>query len=298
MTLRKPWFVGLAVLAAAVYLALWVGWSMQWGWLGAVDSRALDAFYRFGVHHPAWVTFWDVLCTVLGPTAFRIVGLVVIIVALRRRQLRLALFVVLGVEVSGLVTAALKAAADRPRPATALVFAPSSSFPSGHALCVSAAVLALTVIVLPLIRRDSWGWVIATGVVIGIVWMAPRLVSPWWALGLGMILGGALGNLMDRFFRGPGPLQGHVIDFVSIGWWPVFNVADPAVVGGAALLVGLSFFGYDFDTVGKRRADDESAELEKSEPDESSAEDEKRAPADADVSTPKSSESESENKPE
>jgi signal peptidase II len=111
-----------------------------------------------------------------------------------------------------------------------------------------------------------------------------------------MILGGALGNLMDRFFRGPAPLQGHVIDFVSIGWWPVFNVADPAVVGGAALLVGLSFFGYDFDTVGRRRADDESAELEKSDPDESSAEDEKRA--DADVSAPKSSESESENKPE
>jgi signal peptidase II len=138
--------------------------------------------------------------------------------------------------------------------------------------------------------------VIATGVVVGIVWMAPRLVSPWWALGLGMILGGALGNLMDRFFRGPGPLQGHVIDFVSIGWWPVFNVADPAVVGGAALLVGLSFFGYDFDTVGRRRGNDESAELEKSDPDESSAEDEKRA--DGDVSAPKSSESESENKPE
>ncbi len=99
--------------------------------------------------------------------------------------------------------------------------------------------------------------VIATGVVVGIVWMAPRLVSPWWALGLGMILGGALGNLMDRFFRGPAPLQGHVIDFVSIGWWPVFNVADPAVVGGAALLVALSFFGYDFDTVGRRRSEED-----------------------------------------
>ncbi|WP_319444934.1 MULTISPECIES: signal peptidase II [unclassified Mycobacterium] len=139
--------------------------------------------------------------------------------------------------------------------------------------------------------------VIATGVVVGIVWMAPRLVSPWWALGLGMILGGALGNLMDRFFRGPAPLQGHVIDFVSIGWWPVFNVADPAVVGGAALLVGLSFFGYDFDTVGRRRADDVSAEPEHGDPDESSAE---VAPdhASVDASNPKASESESENKPE
>jgi signal peptidase II len=96
---------------------------------------------------------------------------------------------------------------------------------------------------------------IATGVVIGIIWMGRRLVSPWWALGLGMILGGALGNLVDRFFRAPGPLQGHVVDFVRIGWWPVFNVADPAVVGGAILLVALSLFGFDFDTVGRRKAD-------------------------------------------
>ncbi|HZC09934.1 MAG TPA: signal peptidase II [Mycobacterium sp.] len=97
---------------------------------------------------------------------------------------------------------------------------------------------------------------IATGVVVGIFWMGRRLVSPWWAIGLGMILGGATGNLVDRFFRSPGPLQGHVVDFLSIGWWPVFNVADPSVVGGAILLVTLSAMGYDFDTVGRRRPDD------------------------------------------
>jgi signal peptidase II len=104
----------------------------------------------------------------------------------------------------------------------------------------------------------SYTWVltlVAMGVVIGIIWMGRRLVSPWWALGLGMILGGALGNLVDRFFRSPGPLRGHVVDFLSIGWWPVFNVADPAVVGGAILLVGLSLFGFDFDTNGRRRPD-------------------------------------------
>jgi signal peptidase II len=108
----------------------------------------------------------------------------------------------------------------------------------------------------------SYTWVltlVATGVVIGIVWMGRRLVSPWWALGLGMILGGALGNLVDRFFRSPGPLRGHVVDFLSIGWWPVFNVADPAVVGGAVLLVGLSLFGFDFDASGRRR-DEASAD--------------------------------------
>jgi signal peptidase II len=96
---------------------------------------------------------------------------------------------------------------------------------------------------------------IATGVVVGIFWMGRRLVSPWWALGLGMILGGAMGNLVDRFFRSPGPLRGHVVDFLSIGWWPVFNVADPSVVGGAILLVTLSALGFDFDTVGRRKAD-------------------------------------------
>lgn len=63
----------------------------------------------------------------------------------------------------------------------------------------------------------GYTWVltlIATGVVVGIFWMGRRLVSPWWALGLGMILGGAMGNLVDRFFRAPGPLRG-VVDFLS-----------------------------------------------------------------------------------
>ena len=96
---------------------------------------------------------------------------------------------------------------------------------------------------------------IASAVVVGIIWMGRRLVSPWWAVGLGMILGGATGNLVDRFLRSPGPLRGHVVDFLSIGWWPVFNVADPSVVGGAILLVTLSALGFDFDTVGRRRGD-------------------------------------------
>ncbi|MDY6999153.1 MAG: signal peptidase II [Actinomycetota bacterium] len=114
----------------------------------------------------------------------------------------------------------------------------------------------------------GYTWVltlVATGVVIGIIWMGRRLVSPWWAIGLGLILGGAMGNLVDRFFRSPGPLRGHVVDFLSIGWWPVFNVADPSVVGGAIMLVVLSLFGFDFDSVGRRRPEG-AADPDKSDP--------------------------------
>ncbi|WP_425004001.1 signal peptidase II [Mycolicibacterium sp. S3B2] len=116
----------------------------------------------------------------------------------------------------------------------------------------------------------GYTWVltlVATGVVFGIIWMGRRLVSPWWAIGLGLILGGAMGNLVDRFFRSPGPLRGHVVDFLSIGWWPVFNVADPSVVGGAILLVVLSLFGFDFDSVGRRQADGGEGSVGRRQPD-------------------------------
>lgn len=88
---------------------------------------------------------------------------------------------------------------------------------------------------------------VAIGVVIGVVKIGRTMRSPWWALGLGLVLGGALGNLIDRLFRAPGPLQGHVVDFVSVGWWPVFNVADSAIVCGAILLVALTLFGLNPD---------------------------------------------------
>ncbi len=56
-----------------------------------------------------------------------------------------------------------------------------------------------------------------------------------------LLLGGALGNLTDRFARAPGFLRGEVIDFVKVGWWPTFNVADSAITVGLVLLVALSF---------------------------------------------------------
>jgi signal peptidase II len=88
---------------------------------------------------------------------------------------------------------------------------------------------------------------VAVAVVIGVIRIGRTLRSLWWAIGLGMVLGGALGNLVDRLFRAPGPLQGHVVDFVAIGWWPVFNVADSSIVCGAILLVVLTVFGFEPD---------------------------------------------------
>jgi signal peptidase II len=88
---------------------------------------------------------------------------------------------------------------------------------------------------------------VAIAVVVGIVRFARRLRSRGWAIALGLVLGGALGNLADRFFRGPGPLEGHVVDFVSVGWWPVFNAADSAICCGGALLVALALWGIEID---------------------------------------------------
>src|SRR5947209_12273197 len=93
---------------------------------------------------------------------------------------------------------------------------------------------------------------IAVGVVVVIIRLASRLRSTGWALGLGLVLGGALGNLVDRLLRAPGPLRGHVVDFVSLlapdgSVWPVFNLADSAIVCGGLLLVFLAATGRDFD---------------------------------------------------
>jgi signal peptidase II len=102
---------------------------------------------------------------------------------------------------------------------------------------------------------------VAVAVAVVILRLAPRLRSAGWALGLGLVLGGALGNLVDRFFRSPGPLRGHVVDFLSLlaadgSVWPVFNLADSAIVSGGVLLVVLSLLGLDYDgsTTRQRRA--------------------------------------------
>lgn len=105
--------------------------------------------------------------------------------------------------------------------------------------------------------------VVATVVVLGLVWFSRRVHSRWWACGLGLILGGAAGNLVDRYLRSPGVLRGHVVDFVSVCWWPVFNVADSCLVAGVIVVAVAVLRGVDYDgsrtpatgTDGQDRAD-------------------------------------------
>ena len=83
--------------------------------------------------------------------------------------------------------------------------------------------------------------VLAIIIAVVIVATAPRVRDTLNAVALGLVLGGALGNLGDRLFRSPGPFRGRVIDFIDFRIWPTFNLADAAVVVGAALLAIASF---------------------------------------------------------
>lgn len=89
--------------------------------------------------------------------------------------------------------------------------------------------------------------VIAAAVIVVIARLARKLYSLPWAIALGLLLGGALGNLTDRIFRAPGVFQGAVVDFIAPKHFAVFNLADSAIVCGGILIVLLSFKGLDPD---------------------------------------------------
>jgi signal peptidase II len=99
----------------------------------------------------------------------------------------------------------------------------------------------------------TWIFPVITLAVIGwIVWMATRLRSIPWAVSLGLVLGGAFGNLSDRLFRSPGPFQGHVVDMISLlepygQHFAVFNIADSCLTVGVALAVLLELTGRQRD---------------------------------------------------
>ncbi|GLZ03649.1 hypothetical protein Acsp03_11160 [Actinomadura sp. NBRC 104412] len=88
---------------------------------------------------------------------------------------------------------------------------------------------------------------IAIGVVVAILRTARNLRSVPWAVCLGLLLGGAFGNLIDRLLRAPAPLQGHVVDWIEVPNWPVFNLADSAIVCGGVLAVLLAARGLQID---------------------------------------------------
>jgi signal peptidase II len=89
--------------------------------------------------------------------------------------------------------------------------------------------------------------VIALTVIAVCLRIAGRLRSRGWAIALGLVVGGALGNVTDRLFRDPSPFRGHVVDFIEFPHWPIFNVADSAISVAAALFVWLAFRGVRID---------------------------------------------------
>lgn len=100
------------------------------------------------------------------------------------------------------------------------------SFATGQTWVFTAVAVVVTVIVLRVSRR---------------------LGSMWWAATLGLVLGGAVGNLIDRLARDPGIFRGHVVDFIDYGGLFVGNVADIAIVGAAAAIMALSAAGFEID---------------------------------------------------
>jgi signal peptidase II len=79
--------------------------------------------------------------------------------------------------------------------------------------------------------------VAALVLVLAMVFSGTATARLWTAVALGLVLGGAFGNVLDRVFRSPGFLKGAVVDFVDVGFWPVFNLADAAITCGCILLL-------------------------------------------------------------
>ncbi len=109
-----------------------------------------------------------------------------------------------------------------------LTYNPGAAFSVGTGYTIVLTVIALLVIAVCLA-------------------LARRLRSTPWAVALGLLLGGALGNVTDRIFRSPAPFRGRVVDFIELPNWPVFNLADSAISVAAVIFVALSLRGVHLD---------------------------------------------------
>jgi membrane-associated phospholipid phosphatase len=181
-----------ALAAAVVYAVMWVGYCQHWSWLHRLDWSLLNASHDIGIKHPVWVRFWDGVSLALGPVPLRLAGMVAAVAALVKRNVQAALVLLACAPLNGIVTSAAKSLVNRPRPSTMLVPAPSTSFPSGHALEAMAALLAMLVFLLPMMNRSMGRIAIAVTALsvlsVGIARVAlnvhyPSDVMAGWSLG-------------------------------------------------------------------------------------------------------------------
>ncbi|MEV0893548.1 signal peptidase II [Promicromonospora sp. NPDC050262] len=158
------------------------------------------------------------------------------------------------------VLAALVLAADQ----LTKWWAESALTPNAEPIPLVGDLLGLRLIYNPgaaLSIASGYTWIltiVVTVVVVFIVRAIGRLGSRGWAVALGLLLGGAVGNLIDRLAREPGFARGHVVDFIDYAGFFVGNVADIAVVAAAVLIALLSLRGIGLD--GKRHTGDEPAD--------------------------------------
>ena len=119
--------------------------------------------------------------------------------------------------------------------------------------------------------------IIAIVVAVVVIRISSRIGSRWWAVCLGLLLGGAVGNLIDRLFREPGFAVGHVVDFINYNGWFIGNVADIAIVLAAVGIALLAIFGIETDgtritsTRAEKRASAAAEDADESDADEPAA---------------------------
>jgi signal peptidase II len=109
-----------------------------------------------------------------------------------------------------------------------LTFNPGAAFSTGTDFTIVFTALAMVAVVV-------------------VLWLSRRVASTGWALALGILLGGVAGNLTDRIVRPPEPFHGHVVDFLMLPNWPVFNIADICINVAAGLIILQTFRGISLD---------------------------------------------------